>query len=120
MMTSESGCSGTESSEDSGSVKLPRSMLGRDSLDFSFSGLKTALLYHLRGPGVTRPMPELSDAEVRDLAAAFQTAIVDTLVKKLRRAAERIEPRSLSIGGGVARNELLRERLMALAPGGYR
>ena len=67
-------------------VKLPRPMLAGGSLDFSFSGMKTALLYHLRGPGLTRPMPELDAAQVRDLAASYQEAIVDTLVSKLRRA----------------------------------
>lgn len=93
------------------SVKLPRSMLDRDSLDFSFSGVKTALLYHLRGPGVTRPMPDLTPAQVADLAASFQQAVIETLVKKLRRAAEREAVKSISIGGGVARNLLLRRLL---------
>lgn len=93
-------------------VKLPRPMLGPDSLDFSFSGMKTALLYHLRGNALTRPMPELSEDEVADLAASYQLAVVDTLIRKLRRAVRQHGGvRSLSIGGGVARNELLRARL---------
>lgn len=95
-------------------LRLPRSMLGADSLDFSFSGLKTALLYHLRGNGLTRPMPELSDEQVADLAAAYQAAVVDVLIKKLQRALDQHPAaRSLAIGGGVARNTLLRERLTA-------
>ncbi len=93
------------------SVALPRVTLGPDSLDFSFSGVKTALLYHLRGNGLTRPMPELDAAAVADLAAAYQAAIVDAIVTKLRRAAERHSVRSLAIGGGVARNERLRDHL---------
>jgi len=100
-------------------VALPRPMIGPDSLDFSFSGVKTALLYHLRGNALTRPMPALSETEVADLAASYQAAVVDTLVRKLRRAAERHPARSLAIGGGVARNGLLRERLRSdrvLAP----
>ena len=93
-------------------VRLPRTLLDRDSLDFSFSGLKTALLYHLRGPGAVRPMPELSPSRVADVAASFQAAIVDTLVTKLRRAfRQRPHVTALAIGGGVARNTLLRERL---------
>ena len=96
---------------DRNAAKLPRSMLAKDSLDFSFSGLKTALLYHLRGNGLVRPMPELSGAEVRDLAATYQEAVVDVLIRKLRRAADRTAPRALAIGGGVARNLRLRERL---------
>jgi N6-L-threonylcarbamoyladenine synthase len=99
---------------DAGAVALPRPMIGPDSLDFSFSGVKTALLYHLRGNGLTRPMPELDARQVADLAASYQLAVVETLVRKLRRAA-RLDPelRSLTIGGGVARNALLRERLGA-------
>src|SRR5690606_25721825 len=89
-------------------VALPRPMIGPDSLDFSFSGVKTALLYHLRGNALERPMPELSREQVRDLAAAYQEAIVDTLVRKLRRAVERHPCASIAIGGGVARNGLLR------------
>lgn len=92
-------------------VDLPRSLLGPDSLDFSFSGLKTALLYHLRGPGVTEAQPVLSPAQVADLAASYQEAIVDVLIQKLRRAAQRLPVKSLCIGGGVARNLRLRQRL---------
>ena len=96
---------------DPAAVKLPRPMLDRDSLDFSFSGIKTALLYHLRGSGLSRPMPELDEQQVADLAASYQAAIVDTLVAKLRRAARSSSAASLAIGGGVARNQLLREQI---------
>ncbi|MHC4516596.1 MAG: tRNA (adenosine(37)-N6)-threonylcarbamoyltransferase complex transferase subunit TsaD [Planctomycetota bacterium] len=96
-------------------VALPRPLKdrrrGEGALDFSFSGIKTALLYHLRGNGLTLPMPDLSETEVRDLAASYQAAIVDCLVTKLRRALRAHGTLSLSIGGGVARNELLRERI---------
>jgi N6-L-threonylcarbamoyladenine synthase len=90
---------------------LPRSLLGPDSLDFSFSGLKTSLLYRLRGPGATEPERQLGEQELRDLAASYQEAVVDALVHKIVRAAERHEAQSLCIGGGVARNARLRERL---------
>jgi N6-L-threonylcarbamoyladenine synthase len=93
------------------SLELPRSLLGPDSLDFSFSGLKTALLYHLRGPGATQPAAVLDGAQRSDLAAAYQEAVVDVLVTKLKRAAARHPVRALCIGGGVARNTRLRERL---------
>ncbi len=92
-------------------LDLPRPMLGPDSLDFSFSGLKTALLYQLRGPGAEQPMPVLDATQQRDMAHAYQEAVVDVLVQKLRRAAEQHPSRSLVIGGGVARNRRLRERL---------
>ncbi|MCA8958730.1 MAG: tRNA (adenosine(37)-N6)-threonylcarbamoyltransferase complex transferase subunit TsaD, partial [Planctomycetes bacterium] len=93
-------------------VQLPRPLL-HNELDFSFSGVKTALLYHLRGSGLERPMPSLSAAQVADLAASYQAAIVDCLVVKMRRAAERHHAASLAIGGGVARNALLRAAIAA-------
>ncbi len=90
---------------------LPRTMLGPDSLDFSFSGLKTALLYTLRPQGAPERVAPPQDDELRDLACSYQEAVVDILIKKLRRACERHEVSSLCIGGGVARNQRLRERL---------
>ncbi|MCR9247735.1 MAG: tRNA (adenosine(37)-N6)-threonylcarbamoyltransferase complex transferase subunit TsaD [bacterium] len=90
---------------------LPRTLLGRDSLDFSFSGLKTALLYTLKPQGDRAPMPTPTGDTLRDLACAYQEATVDVLVTKLRRAAERHPVKALCIGGGVARNQRLRERL---------
>ncbi|MEO6596139.1 MAG: tRNA (adenosine(37)-N6)-threonylcarbamoyltransferase complex transferase subunit TsaD [Planctomycetota bacterium] len=90
---------------------LPRSLLGPDSLDFSFSGLKTALLYTLRPQGAPEPSEAPSGDRLRDLACAYQEAVVDVLIAKLRRASERFPVRSLCIGGGVARNTRLREQL---------
>ncbi|MCI0342287.1 MAG: tRNA (adenosine(37)-N6)-threonylcarbamoyltransferase complex transferase subunit TsaD [Planctomycetales bacterium] len=94
------------------SVKLPRTLLGRDSLDFSFSGLKTALLYTARGSsrGKERPGP-LPSQRVSDLAASFQEAAVDVLVEKTMRAARRAGASRVAIGGGVACNGRLRARL---------
>jgi N6-L-threonylcarbamoyladenine synthase len=97
---------------DPDSVKLPRSLLGRDSLDFSFSGLKTAVLYHVRGvPGRDDRPPPLTESHVRDLAASFQQACIDTLVTKLKRAMKRGSARSIIIGGGVSANRGLRAAL---------
>lgn len=81
------------------------------SFDVSFSGMKTALLYKLRGPGLQRPMPELSDAERADYAASFQEAVVDTLVDRVRVARDHYGAKAVAIGGGVARNGRLREKL---------
>lgn len=94
-------------------VAFPRSLLGKGSLDFSFSGQKTALLYHLRGPGLTREMPALPESEIRDLAASYQEAVMETLVIKLERAVARTGASSVAIGGGVARNLRLRELIDA-------
>jgi N6-L-threonylcarbamoyladenine synthase len=76
-------------------------------LDFSFAGLKTALLYKVRELG-----PEQTERRAADLAASYEHAIVEALMARVERALER-EPR-LAIGGGVAANRLLRERAVAL------
>ena len=87
-------------------------MLGRDSLDFSFSGLKPAVLYHVRGvPGRAEKPPPLNDRSLRDIAASFQAACVDTIMRKLDRAVERTGARSTIIGGGVSANRRLREAM---------
>jgi len=106
---------------------LPRSLLQKDSLDFSFSGLKTALLYTVRGKPKRRgsesyfekSADDLNDAQRRDLAASFQAAAIDTLMIKLKRAFDAMrvanrKPRSLIIGGGVSANSLLRLRAVEL------
>ena len=82
-------------------VTFPRALLERDSLDFSFSGIKTSVLYHVRKNATDK----------RDVAASFQAACVDTLAEKVRRAAARIGARSVIIGGGVSANRGLRGRL---------
>ena len=76
-------------------------------LDFSFAGLKTALLYKVRELG-----PDEAERLKSDLAASYEHAIVEALIQRVERALER-EPR-LAIGGGVAANRLLRERAAAL------
>jgi N6-L-threonylcarbamoyladenine synthase len=97
-------------------VVFPRTMLARDSLDFSFSGLKTAVLYHVRGVPNSRaqaqhPKPPPTEAEIRDIAASFQAACVDVIVKKLRRAIGRFGAQSVIVGGGVSANRGLRAAL---------
>src|SRR5687767_3748285 len=76
-------------------IRFPRTMLGRESLDFSFSGLKTAVLYYVRGvPGRDERGVELNEKNIRDIAAGFQAACVDVIVKKLDRALRRMRARS--------------------------
>jgi N6-L-threonylcarbamoyladenine synthase len=80
-------------------------------LDFSFSGLKTALLYK------TRELGEAGAQERRaDLAASYQRAIVETLARRVERAREQTGIERLALGGGVAANGPLRERMRELAP----
>ena len=100
-------------------VRFPRTMLGDDSLDFSFSGLKTAVLYHVYGVpsrnqrvDTSRP-PELPEQRLADIAASFQAASVDVVTKKLHRAAAHVGARSVIVGGGVSANRGLRAALSA-------
>ncbi|MEZ5964774.1 MAG: tRNA (adenosine(37)-N6)-threonylcarbamoyltransferase complex transferase subunit TsaD [Planctomycetota bacterium] len=97
---------------DPASVAFPRALLAPDSLDFSFSGLKTALLVHLQKRGLDQGRT-LDPVTLADVAAAYQAAVVDTLVAKLARAARSCGARSLAIGGGVARNERLRAEIQS-------
>lgn len=83
-------------------IRFPRAMLDH-GLDFSFSGLKTAVVNHVRAH------PDVSTA---DVAASFQAAVVDVLVAKARRAARDVGAPALALGGGVAANSLLREQFL--------
>lgn len=85
-------------------VAFPRAMRHR-GYDFSFSGLKTAVVNYLRAN------PE---ADPADVAASFQMAVVDILIEKTERAALEIGARSVGLGGGVAANSILRERMCDL------
>lgn len=93
-------------------VKLPRTMLGTESLDFSFSGLKTAVLYHVHGPGkTTGGLEKLTETNIDDLCASFSAAVVDVLVEKTLRATWQTGVQNVVVGGGVAANSMLRARL---------
>jgi len=86
---------------------MPRIKDGRG--DFSFSGIKTAVLLHVRREGIP-PVADPADVprEVRDLVASFQRTVVATLLRGMTRAAEVHHPRSLIVTGGVAANTRLR------------
>jgi N6-L-threonylcarbamoyladenine synthase len=85
---------------------FPVALRGKNNLDFSFSGLKTSLLYKLRGLGEARVREELPH-----LAASYEAAVVEALVRKLLRAADLHEAPILVVVGGVAANALLRRTL---------
>ncbi|MGI8755514.1 MAG: tRNA (adenosine(37)-N6)-threonylcarbamoyltransferase complex transferase subunit TsaD, partial [Acidimicrobiales bacterium] len=87
---------------DPAAIAFPRAML-HEGLDFSFSGLKTAVVNHVR---------KHPEAVTADVAASFQEAVVDVLVTKARRASAQIGAKGLVLGGGVAANSLLRERFL--------
>jgi N6-L-threonylcarbamoyladenine synthase len=111
---------------DERAVDLPVSRIAPGSLDFSFSGLKTALLYAVRGvpgPGgvFERDASSLDEARRADLAACFQRAVCEAIVLKLNRALDQLAqraggaPRTLVTGGGVTANSRLRRSLQELA-----
>jgi N6-L-threonylcarbamoyladenine synthase len=77
--------------------------MARDGWDFSFSGVKTAVVNHVR---------KNPDTPIPDIAASFQEAVVDVLIDKARRAAREIGAKGLCLGGGVAANSRLREKLL--------
>ncbi len=92
-------------------IAFPRAM-ANDGWDFSFSGVKTAVINHVR---------KHPDADVRDVAASFQEAVVDVLVDKARRAARDVGAKGLCLAGGVAANSRLREKTLDVCVAdGYR
>ncbi|HMK36332.1 MAG TPA: tRNA (adenosine(37)-N6)-threonylcarbamoyltransferase complex transferase subunit TsaD [Desulfomonilaceae bacterium] len=113
---------------DAAGLQLPRALMNGDSLDFSFSGLKTAVLRQVEEmcgvsrrterPGSFHPLVSAKMTtdvrnRVRTIAAAFQSAVVDVLVAKGLKAAERYGCGQLVVCGGVAANSALREKMFA-------
>jgi len=92
-------------------VHFKRTAVGDEGLDFSFSGIKTAVLYHVRGHDLSRRASALSFQEKADVAASFQEAVVDMLVASALRAADARAIDTIVLGGGVAANSRLRARL---------
>ena len=94
-------------------VKLPRPMMKSGNLNFSFSGLKTAVLYATRA--ASGPDGTLSQEFKRGLAHEFELAVSETLEYKLRSAIDEIGAKTIIIGGGVSANKMLRERFTKIA-----
>ncbi|QDT49779.1 tRNA N6-adenosine threonylcarbamoyltransferase [Symmachiella dynata] len=91
---------------------FPRSFIKQDRLEFSFSGLKTAVLYRAAGQQAKTVDPaSLSRQQIADIAASFQEAVVDVLAAKCGQALQQLGYRTLCVGGGVAANGRLREKL---------
>ena len=96
---------------------FPRPMLhDPDRLQFSFSGLKTAVRYAITGPGKSDVFAVgLSEQQKADIAASFQEAVIDCLVGKAVQALKKYRLKTLCIGGGVAANTRFREKINAAA-----
>ncbi|MEI6650897.1 MAG: tRNA (adenosine(37)-N6)-threonylcarbamoyltransferase complex transferase subunit TsaD [Candidatus Moraniibacteriota bacterium] len=94
-------------------LRFPRPMIDSGDYDFSFSGLKTAVLYEIRKTDET----DRDESFVNGICHAFQEAVVDVLVTKTRRAVEEYSPATLVIAGGVSANVSLRESLTTMVEG---
>jgi N6-L-threonylcarbamoyladenine synthase len=90
-------------------IRFPRPTLGKNSLDFSFSGLKTAVVNYVKSH--PEPAGGYSEELIRDIVSSFQEAVVDVLVKKTLQAAQHQGLRRIVLSGGVAANRRLRERI---------
>nr|MBA3550689.1 tRNA (adenosine(37)-N6)-threonylcarbamoyltransferase complex transferase subunit TsaD [Patescibacteria group bacterium] len=88
--------------------KLPRPMIKSDDFDFSFSGIKTAVLYTIQ------KLPALSHDQKKEMALEFENAVTEVLVAKTRKALEENEIKTLIIGGGVIANTYIREEFTKL------
>ncbi len=96
-------------------VNFPRPMINSSDFDFSFSGLKTAVLYKLREDNNLKKIKKYKT----DVAASFEQAVVDVLVKKTEKALKVCNVKSLVVGGGVAANKKLRASLQNMVKNKY-
>ena len=96
---------------DPDAIKFPRGLIKSDSLDFSFSGLKTSLLYYMDDYSKIK-----NEITINDVAASYQEAIIDVLSNKLHRAVTDNNTDTCVIAGGVAANKKLRTKIHALLP----
>ena len=95
-------------------IRFPRPWISEPHLNFSFSGLKTAVLYRVYGAGQKYgSVAHLSEQQIADIAASFQAALVETLVAKTVAAAEQTHVQNVVVGGGVAANSALRAALQS-------
>jgi N6-L-threonylcarbamoyladenine synthase len=92
-------------------VRFPRALLSRHTLDFSFSGLKTAVVNHLKAD----PVQENEEDRVVEIVSGFQDAVVDVLAKKTKQASRQERLNRIVVSGGVACNSQLRERFREMA-----
>ena len=96
-------------------ARLPRAWL-HDTQDFSFSGVKTAMLHMAQAKGIYPPPGDLGQEErervVGEMAAGFQDSLVDVMVSKTLEAADKWNARGIILGGGVTANALLRDRML--------
>jgi len=91
---------------------FPRTFIRDDTLKFSFSGIKTAVLYHCQGHSQGKgEIRDMDGQEINDIAASFQEAVTDVLAAKVQKAVHETGARSVAAGGGVVCNTRLREKI---------
>lgn len=93
-----------------GAIDFPRPFMNEDSFDFSFSGLKTSVLYYLRRSGFEKKAEGRDEKFIADVCASFQASVVDVLVRKLISAAVKYSVKNIAIAGGVSANSALRRQ----------
>jgi N6-L-threonylcarbamoyladenine synthase len=94
-------------------IPFPRAMASAESLDFSFSGIKTAVVNYVKG--FSEPAEPSGGLAVEDIAASFQEAVADMLLKKVEQARDRYQVNRLVLAGGVISNNYIRRRFQQLA-----
>ncbi len=98
-----------------GMYQFPRPMLDRPGLEFSFSGLKTAVRQAVNALPAVAPSPAVNEQALADIALGLEEAVVDTLVRKAMRALDQTGLDTLVVSGGVSANRSLRERMASEA-----
>jgi N6-L-threonylcarbamoyladenine synthase len=96
--------------------KLPRPMIFQKNYDFSFSGLKTAVLYNYRKQ---KPKTRKSKRYIQEMCKEVQQAVIDVLIKKTVRAAKEYNIKTIILGGGVSANEELRKQFKSQWKGNF-
>ncbi len=91
-------------------ISFPRPLAKSNKIEFSFSGLKTSLLYFMDS------FKESNDCSISDVAASYQSAIIDCLISKLQLAVKQTKTNTITIAGGVAKNSVLRTKLKKVFP----
>lgn len=100
-------------------IKFPRPYASEDDFNFSFSGIKTSVLYYLRDNGLRDT--QIPEQVLSDICASFQSSVIDVLVQKTIRAAHHFHVSDISVAGGVSANSLLRsEMAIAAAENNFR
>jgi len=94
-------------------IRFPRAIPSADSLDFSFSGIKTAVVNYVKG--FTTPIDSETELSIENIAASFQEAVVDMLIKKVIQARKKYRIERLVLAGGVISNGYLRRRFHTMA-----